>query len=115
MADGNRGALILNEVLPSDVREALDRDAQERNAHLNDVAGSILAKRFDLQWETSGREYRKMAEQFKFRVPEQLHWKIRMHAALEGHTVRGTVLSVIASHYRLEAITPTRRPRRQTA
>lgn len=114
MAD-NRGALILNEVLPTEVREALDRDAQERNEHLNDVAGSILAKRFELEWVSSEREYRPMAEQFKFRVPEQLHWKIRMHAALAGHTVRGTVLSVIADHYGCAAIQPTRRPRRQTA
>lgn len=115
MASDGRGALILNEVLPTEVREALDRDAKEQNIHLNDVAGSILAKHFELEWEPSGREYRKMAEQFKFRVPEQLHWKIRMQAALAGHTVRGTVLSVIASHYGLAAITPTRRPRRQTA
>jgi hypothetical protein len=38
-----------------------------------------------------------------------------MSAALEGHTVRGTVLATIADHYGLKAITPTRRPRRQTA
>jgi hypothetical protein len=114
VADG-RGALILNEVLPTEVREALDRDGKESNIHLNDVAGSILAERFEVEWKGSGLEYRQMAEQFKLRVPEQLHWKLRMHAALAGHTVRGTVLSVIAAHYGLTAITPTRRPRRQTA
>lgn len=114
MADG-RGALILNEVLPAEVREALDRDARTQNIHLNDAAGQILAKHFGLEWPPSGREYRTMADQFKFRVPEDLHWKIRMEAALAGHTVRGTVLATLASHYGLAAITPTRRPRRQTA
>jgi hypothetical protein len=110
----NRGALILNEILPPEVREALDREGAKRDIHLNDVAGEILAKRFDLEWAPSGRQYRKMADQFKFRVPEHLHWKIRMSAVLEGHTVRGTVLAALAKHYKLPAITPTRRPRRQT-
>lgn len=114
MADG-RGALILNEVLPDDVRQALEKDGEQKNLHLNDVANSILAKHFEVEWAPSGREYRPMAEQFKLRVPEHLHWKIRMSAALAGHTVRGTVLATIANHYGLEAITPTRRPRRQTA
>lgn len=114
MADG-RGALILNEVLPEDVRVKLERDAEKKGITLNDAAGLILAKAFDCEWEKSGRPYRPMADQFKLRVPEQLHWKIRMSAALAGHTVRGTVLATIARHYRLPAITPTRRPRRQTA
>lgn len=114
MADA-RGALILNEVLPDEVRMKLDQDAAVQNVHLNDVAGAILAKHFELEWEPSGRPYRAMADQFKLRVPEQLHWKIRMSAALAGHTVRGTVLATIASYYKLPAITPTRRPRRQTA
>lgn len=114
MADG-RGALILNEVLPENVRAKLERDAEKRGITMNDAAGRILAKAFDVEWTSSGRPYRPMADQFKLRVPEQLHWKIRMSAALAGHTVRGTVLATIASHYRLPAITPTRRPRRQTA
>lgn len=114
MADA-RGALILNEILREDMREALDREAQEKDVTLNDVAVTILSKRFEVEVPISGRQYRPMADQLKLRVPEQLHWKIRMSAALEGHTVRGTVLATIASHYGLEAITPTRRPRRQTA
>jgi predicted HicB family RNase H-like nuclease len=114
MADG-RGALILNEILPEEVREALDKEAKEENVTLNDVAAAILSEHFDVEWTPSGRPYRKMAEQFKLRVPEHLHWKIRMSAALAGHTVRGTVLATIAEHYGLPSITPTRRPRRQTA
>ena len=108
----SRGALILNEILPDDVREALDKEAQEENITLNDVANAILSEHFDVEWVPSGRPYRPMADQFKLRVSEHLHWKIRMSAALAGHTVRGTVLATIANHYGLEAIVPTRRPRR---
>lgn len=114
MAD-SRGALILNEVLPDDVRLALEAEAEKKNLTLNDVATQILSKKFETDWEPSGRDYRTMADQFKLRVPQQLHWKIRMAAALAGHTVRGTVLATIADHYGLESIDPARRPRRQTA
>lgn len=110
----SRGVLILNEVLPTEIREALERDAQEKDTTLNDVAGEILADHFELGWERSGRPYRTMAEQFKMRVPEHLHFKVRTSAAAAGHTVRGTALSAIAEHYGLETIKPTRRPRRQS-
>ncbi|HSE43696.1 MAG TPA: hypothetical protein VLA89_00045 [Gemmatimonadales bacterium] len=105
----------MNEVLPDDVRLALEGDAEKRDITLNDAASEILGKAFGEEVQLSGRQYRPMADQFKLRVPEHLHWKIRMAAALAGHTVRGTVLATIANHYGLEAITPTRRPRRQTA
>ena len=108
----SRGALILNEVLPEDIRKKLDEEAQEKDITLNDVAVSILAEHFEVESPLSGRQYRSMADQFKLRVSEHLHWKIRMSAALAGHTVRGTVLATIANHYGLEAIVPTRRPRR---
>jgi len=108
----SRGALIFNEVLPEDVRQKLDEEAQEKSITLNDVAVSILSKKFDVECALSGRPYRPMADQFKLRVSETLHWKIRMSAALAGHTVRGTVLATIANHYGLQAIVPTRRPRR---
>lgn len=109
----NRGTLILNEVLPPELRAALEAEAQNQDITLNDAAGRILAKRFDLLWEDSGKKYRPMADQFKLRVPEALHVKLRMTAALDHRTVvRGIVLSVLAEHYGLAAIAPTRRPRR---
>ena len=111
-----RDALILNEVLPIELRAALDQDAKAKDITLNDVAGVLLAEYFSTKWEYSGKRYRPMAEQFKLRVPEELHLKIRMHAALtKGAVMRGIVVSVLAEHYGLAAISPTRRPRRQPA
>lgn len=110
MAD--RGALILNEVLPAELRAALDQDAESQDVTLNDVAGAILAEHFGLEWEYSGKKYAPRAAQFKLRVPEGLHLKIRIEAALDPRTVvRGIAVSVLASHYGLAAISPTRRPR----
>jgi len=108
----HRGALILNEVLFPELRASLESDAQSQNVTLNDVAGAILAKHFDLAWEYSGKSYRPMAEQFKLRVPEALHLKLRMTAAIDKRTVvRGIVISVLADHYNLGEYSPTRRPR----
>jgi hypothetical protein len=107
-----RGALILNEVLPAELRIALDRDGEAQDVTLNDVAGAILAKHFGLAWEYSGRTYQPRASQFKLRVPEALHLKIRVEAALDPQTVvRGIAISALADHYGLAAIAPTRRPR----
>lgn len=105
----------MNEVLPLELRTELDQEAAARDVTLNDVAGGILSEHFGIAWEPSGKPYRVMAPQFKLHVPEALHIKIRMSAALNKRTVvRGIVVSVLASHYGLAAIAPTRRPRRVT-
>lgn len=110
MAD--RGALILNEVLPPELRRHLEETAQSQDITLNDAAGAIVAKHFGLAWRYTGKSYRPMAEQFKLRVPEDLHAKLRMTAALDKRTVvRGIVISVLSDHYGLGSIPPTRRPR----
>lgn len=111
----HRGALILNEVLPPEMRAALEVDAQNQDVTLNDVAGAILAKHFDLEWEYSGKPYREMAQQFKLRVPEALHLRLRMNAALDKRTVvRGIVISVLANHYDLGSYSQARRSRSAT-
>lgn len=103
--------LILNEVLPEDLRAELEKEARERDVTLNDVAGRILHEHYGIYWDPSGAPYREMAQRFKLRVPESLHQAIRLDAASKG-TVRGIVLSILASHYGLAAISPQRRPRR---
>ncbi len=107
-----RGALVLNEVLPVELRDQLESDAQSQNATLNDVAGAILAKHYGIAWESSEKNYRPMADQFKLRVPEGLHLKLRVAAAVDPRTtVRGIVLNILSTYYGLETYAPTRRPR----
>lgn len=107
-----RGALILNEVLPPELRGQLEATAQSQDVTLNDVAGSILAEYFGMDWEYSGNSYRPMAARFKLRVPEKLHVRLRVTAALDMQTVvRGIVLRLLSRHYKLDVIPQTRRPR----
>lgn len=109
------GALILNETLPPELRASLETDAQNQDVTLNDVAGAILAKHFGLEWAYSGKSYRPMALQFKLRVNEELHLKLRMTAALDKSTVvRGIVISVLADHYNLGSYSAARRQRSVT-
>lgn len=105
--------LILNEELSPDLREALDRDAQGEDITTNDAAVKILAEQFGTEWRPSGFPYRQVAERFKLRVPDELHWKIRMEAANTQATIRGVVLNVLAEHYGTEGTSPYRRLRKE--
>lgn len=104
----------VNEVLPEDLRAALEKDAEQRNLSLNDAAVRVLAREFRVRWESSGTGYRTSADRFKLRIPEHIHRAIKVRAAREpGGTVRGVSLSILADHYGLEPIAPNRRPRRK--
>lgn len=105
--------LILNEELSTDLREALDRDAESDGITTNDAAVRILAREFGTPWQASGFPYRQVASRFKLRVPEDLHWKIRMEAANTSATIRGVVLNVLAEHYGTESTSPYRRLRKE--
>lgn len=106
--------LVLNEVLPEDLREALDSEAERENQTVNDVAACILYRHFDLECVRSRTGFRPVADRFKLRVSEDLSRAIRMEAAIKSHTVRGVILSILAKHYAVEPIDPRRR-RRETA
>lgn len=106
--------LILNEELSPDLREALDQDAQAENITMNDAAVRILAEEFGTEWRPSGFPYRALASRFKLRVPDELHWKIRMEAANTQATIRGVVLNVLAEHYGTATTSPFRRLRKET-
>lgn len=105
--------LILNEELVPDLREALDRDAEAEDITTNDAAVRILAQEFGTEWKPSGFPFRELASRFKLRVPDELHWKIRMEAANTSATIRGVVLNVLAKHYKTSATSPYRRLRKE--
>ena len=105
--------MILNEVLPVDLRKAVEADAEIRDVSLNDAAVRILCEHFDLQCEMRSGYRSPQADRFKLRVPDELHRAIRIEAAQCGLTARGVVLSLLSKHYGTEAIDPSRRPRRR--
>lgn len=105
--------MILNEVLPEDLRKALEADAEVRDISLNDAAIRILCEHFSLNCEIRSSFRPAQADRFKLRVPDELHRSIRVEAAHNGGTARGVVINLLSEHYGTELIDPSRRPRRR--
>jgi len=104
---------------PSAVREAVEADARARDVSLNDAVGEILARRYGLEWDSSGYPFSGTtgeAKDWGLRMPVALRDVIKAHAkALEGGTMRGCILLALSAHYDLPAQSPRkRRPRRQS-
>jgi hypothetical protein len=104
-------ALILNEILPLDLRHALDQDAEAQDITVNDAATKVLGAHYATTWRPSGFRFRPVADQFKLRVDDELHREIRVDAASNGHTVRGVTLRTLAAYYNVTEINPYRRAR----
>jgi predicted HicB family RNase H-like nuclease len=59
--------------------------------------------------------YREVVQQFKLRVPEDLHRSIRIDAAERLMTIRGIALNILSDHLGTKHVDPYRRPRREVA
>ena len=103
---------VLIEDVPGAVREAVERDARERDTNRLDVIGQILADRFRLTWEPSGYPYREAegATQWNVRMSESMRDVLRRHAKERGLTQRGLVILILQLHYNLPTSSARRRP-----
>ena len=104
--------LVLNEELPADLRKKLDRKAKAEDHTVNDVAVLALCEKFGVECEPSRYHFRPVATRFKLNIPDELHHRIRVEAALRSQTVRGVVLSTLAEHFDAKPIDPKRRRRK---
>ena len=109
------GVLIFYEPLPSDILLAVDAEARKRDVTPYDLVREILSERYKQKWSYSGLPYRPAGERFKLRVSQELRRRLQMDAAKNDSTIRGIVLSTLASHYGLAPISSGRRPRRSPA
>ncbi len=99
--------------VPDDIREALINEARTVDVSINDMAVSILAKRFRVRHHSTGAPFTDgEAVKFAIRVGATLHMKIDIERAKRGGgTLRGVVLETLALHYHLEPPSIGRRPR----
>lgn len=104
--------LIVNEIVPMDLRIALETDAREQNISMNDAAVKILSEKYRTRRQAPRSEYRASAPRLRLKVPEGLHRKLHLEAARRHATVRGLALSTLAEHYGTTYIDPRRKPRR---
>lgn len=104
---------IIVQAVPATLREAIAADAEGRNVSLNEAAVSVLADRFGVAREPSGVPFTgaSVKETMLLSVPDELRRRIRLEAAAQGVTMRGTVLKALAQHYGISGVDAHRRPR----
>lgn len=104
---------IIVQAVPESLRDAITRDAESRDVSLNEAAVSVLADRFGVDREPSGAAFTgaTASDTMLLSVPDELRRRIRLEAAAQGVTMRGTVLKTLAQHYGISGIDAHRRPR----
>ena len=112
MTTQNPWKLIFQDDLTDDLREALEADAREKDITMNDAAGRVLAKRYELVWTDTGASFSSVSTlPFRLRVPEDIWLKARLDSIARGGTLRGVVLNALHQHYGLGTSDVRRRPR----
>ena len=108
----NEWKLIFQDAMPAELYSALETDAREHDITMNDAAGRMLAKRYELVWADTGASFSRVsAEPFRLRVPEDIWLKARLESISRGGTLRGVVLDALHQHYGLGESDVRRRPR----
>ncbi len=84
--------------MPASVKRALAREVAQRKTTLNDVAVEILASRFDVRFEPSGRKgsVPGASGSVLLRVPPDLKRKLKREAEATASTTNGIVVQVLA-------------------
>jgi len=105
--------IIAKDVEPELVK-ALVGEARERDQTVTDVAVEILAARFGVEHEPSGRSFidgTTGSTTLILAVPTELRHEIRRHAVERDATMRGVVIETLARHFGHSAGPIGRRPR----
>lgn len=88
--------------IPDPIRLALLKDARKRKVSVNYMAQSILLKRYRIDIPCiAGTPHETEADPLLLKIPEELHYEVRQHAARSGATMRAVVIDGLARHYDL--------------
>jgi hypothetical protein len=109
-SDSRRVKIIIPDV-PEETREAVDREAFERDTSRNEVAIEILCE----QPPKTVARYRPLDTTregpWSLEVPQYVRAALRIAAARKGATIQGIVRYALAEKFELPTEEPTRRPR----
>lgn len=89
-----------------ELRPRLVEDAEEAGTNLTDVVLQILAKRYKVPIEPTGRKTTpaKDGEELNLRLPLPLKTAIGAKANVAGHSLQRQILDDLSAHYKLAAI-----------
>ena len=98
--------------MPPALKREVVRTIAARKASINDVAVAILARRFDVAFEPSGRKGGSAGESgvVILRMPPELKRRIQASAFAKGSNTNHVIVNTLADEFGLE-LTPPRRTR----
>jgi len=105
---------IIAKDVPAEIVRALVGEARSRNQTVTDLAAGILASRFNVEREPSGRSFiagMAGSDTLILSVPAELRKAIRRYAVENDATMRGVVIDTLARHFGMPAVPTGRRPR----
>lgn len=102
--------------VPPELRPRLVADAEEHDSNLTELVIVILAKRFKVPFEATGRKTApsKNGEELNLRLPMALYKAIAVAAAGQ-HSVQREILAALCANYSLTLPTPAKRTRKPRA
>jgi hypothetical protein len=114
-SDSRRVKIIIPDV-PEETREAVDREAFERDTSRNEVAIEILCEHLGVKQppKTVARSRPLDTTRegpWSLEVPQYVRAALRIAAARKGATIQGIVRYALAEKFELPTEEPTRRPR----
>jgi hypothetical protein len=102
---------------PEELRPRLVADAEARGSNLTDVANEILAARYRVPFEPTGRKTAASpdGEELNLRIPWDLKTAIGAEANVHGRSLQREILAALCDHYGLALPEPPQRTRARAA
>lgn len=103
--------------VPPELRPRLVADAEAQDTNLTELVIQILAKRFKVPFEATGRKTApsKNGEELNLRLPMALYKAIAVSAAAHPHSVQREILGALCANYSLALPAPPKRTRKRRA
>lgn len=100
---------------PPELRPRLVTDAETQESNLTDVILGILAERYKVEYQPTGRKTTPTGEDspVNLRIPQRLFQRVAAAAASRNRTVQRQILADLCEHYGLRLAAPPRQRRRR--
>ena len=105
---------ILVHAVPDDLKRAIAARVAETDSNMNDVLVGLLAARFDVAFEPTGRRSGEIgdSENIILRISPTLRKRLKMAAASAGEPVRDVIVRMLSEEFGTPFVRAPRRRRR---
>jgi predicted HicB family RNase H-like nuclease len=88
--------------IPGDLKALIVAEAEEKQVGMNDLVVGVLAERFSIPFEPTGKLGTVdlgLSTDLVLRVPQRLRRSVAVEAARRGDTIKGVVCTALERHY----------------